>query len=62
MERKKMSVDDVAQFLGYHKKYVYRLLASGAIPNRKILGRIVVYEDELNNFINNSEERNACKG
>ncbi len=57
--KKKISVDEIAQILGYHKVYVYFLLKNGKIPNRKILGRLVIYRDEFEQWLISQEGNNG---
>lgn len=57
--KERISVDEIAQVLGYHKVYVYWLLKEGRIPNKKILGRIIVLKKDFDEWINSFGERNG---
>lgn len=57
--KERISVDEIAQVLGYHKVYVYLLLKQGKIPNTKVLGRIVVYRNDFYEWLNYGEQRNV---
>lgn len=57
--KERISVDEIAQVLGYHKVYVYWLLKEGRIPNKKVLGRLVVYREDFESWFNAGESRNA---
>lgn len=56
---KTMSVKEIAMFLGYHEKHIYMLLKNGTIPNKKILGRIIVLKKDFDEWINYFGERNG---
>lgn len=53
----RISVEEIAQILGYHKTYVYYLLKNGTIPNKKLLGRLVIFRDEFDEWLNDCEAR-----
>lgn len=55
--KERISVKEIAQALGYHQTYVYFLLKNGTIPNKKLLGRLVVFKDEFEDWLNNMESR-----
>jgi excisionase family DNA binding protein len=55
--KERISVKEIAQILGYHQTYVYYLLKNGTIPNKKLLGRLIVFRDEFDEWFNNSEVR-----
>lgn len=53
----RISVEEIAQILGYHKTYVYYLLKNGTIPNKKLLGRLVIFRDEFDEWLSDCESR-----
>lgn len=57
--KERISVGEIAQVLGYHKVYVYWLLKQGKIPNTKVLGRIVVYRNDFDEWLKHGEQRNV---
>jgi excisionase family DNA binding protein len=58
--KERISVDEIAQVIGYHKVYVYWLLKEGRIPNKKVLGRIIVFKDDFYKWLSSiGEHRNG---
>lgn len=57
--KERMSVNEIAQILGYHKVYVYWLLREGRIPNKKVLGRLVIYKEDFEKWFNSGEQRDV---
>jgi excisionase family DNA binding protein len=51
MEKRTLSVDEVAGYLGLHKDTVYELVKEKKIPHFRLGGRIFFLEDILENWI-----------
>ena len=54
MYEKSFTVNRCAEILHRHPISIYRMVARGQIPYRKVGGRLLFLEDEIQEFIRNS--------
>ena len=55
MERKSMTVKEMAAYLGVHKDTVYKMVRQGEIPHYRIRGKILFSPDMVNAWIREQE-------
>ncbi|MCM3741503.1 helix-turn-helix domain-containing protein [Oceanobacillus luteolus] len=51
MQRRTLSVNDVAEFLGLHRDTIYELVREDKIPHIRLGGRIFFLEDVLEDWL-----------
>nr|WP_100012435.1 helix-turn-helix domain-containing protein [Lentibacillus sediminis] len=58
MERKTMTVEETAGYLGVSKDLIYKLVRKKQIPNIKIGGRIMFKKESIDRWLSEIEQEN----
>ena len=59
MSKQILTIDEVCQYTGYAKSYIYKLTAAGIIPSSKPNGKKIFFDkDKLNEWILNTTKNN----
>lgn len=54
-----LTIDEVSQYTGYAKSYIYKLTAAGIIPSSKPNGKKIFFDkDKLNEWIFSTSKNN----